>query len=203
MAKSFSFGDAKRLLRDVTELQGRIRMAPTRMDELKSDIVQAAEALKSVELTKSLLELPVEDLNKYKKGLRTSLLRENGYTSIAHVCNASSSNLSAIYGISESSARDMKKIAGEYAKQVQIDIRVRLSSDNRTAESTSLIRAVAAYRRAGILVRDIADNAFVGSDKMEYAQSDLSSVMGVRWLLSSKAKKRAPKKHIHTYEKHI
>ena len=159
------------------------------MDELKGDIVQAAEALKSAELTKSLLELPVEDLNKYKKGLRTSLLRENGYTSIAHVCNTSYSNLSAIYGISESSARDMKKIAGEYAKQVQIEIRVRLSSDNRTAESTSLIRAVAAYRRADILVRDIADNAFADSDKMEYAQSDLSSVMGVRWLLSSKAKK--------------
>ena len=76
MAKSFSFGDAKRLLRDVAELQRRIRMAPTRMDELKGDIVQAAEALKSAELTKSLLELPVEDLNKYKKGLRTSLLRE-------------------------------------------------------------------------------------------------------------------------------
>ncbi|RNM36997.1 DEAD/DEAH box helicase [Slackia isoflavoniconvertens] len=189
MAKSFSFGDAKRLLRDVAELQRRIRMAPTRMDELKGDIVQAAEALKSAELTKSLLELPVEDLNKYKKGLRTSLLRENGYTSIAHVCNTSYSNLSAIYGISESSARDMKKIAGEYAKQVQIEIRVRLSSDNRTAESTSLIRAVAAYRRADILVRDIADNAFADSDKMEYAQSDLSSVMGVRWLLSSKAKK--------------
>ena len=85
VAKSFSFGDAKRLLRDIAELQRRIRMAPTRMDELKGDIVQEAEALKSAELTKSLLELPVEDLNKYKKGLRTSLLRENGYTSIAHV----------------------------------------------------------------------------------------------------------------------
>lgn len=32
VTKSFSFGDAKRLLRDVAELQRRIRMAPTRMD---------------------------------------------------------------------------------------------------------------------------------------------------------------------------
>ena len=89
MAKSFSSGDAKRLLHDIARLQEQVRRAPTKADEFKRNIIQAAEAMKSAELTKALLKLPVEDLNKSKKGLRTSLLRGNGYTSIAHVCNAS------------------------------------------------------------------------------------------------------------------
>ena len=135
MTKSFSSGDAKRLLRDIAQLQEQVRCAPTKADEFKRNIIQAAEAMKSAELTKALLELPVEDLNKRKKGLRTSLLRENGYTSIAHVCNASVSNLSAIlHGISETSARDMKRIAAEYARQAQDGVRIRLSSDNRTRD---------------------------------------------------------------------
>lgn len=189
MAKSFSSGDAKRLLHDIARLQKQVRWAPTKADEFKRNIIQAAEAMKSVELTKALLELPVEDLNKSKKGLRTSLLRENGYTSIAHVCNASVSNLSAIYGISESSARDMKRIAAEYARQVQDGVRIRLSSDNRTRETTLLIRSVAMYRQATVLARAISDNAVGVLSGIEYAQSDLSSAIGVRWLLSSKAKK--------------
>ena len=75
MAKSFSFGDAKRLLHDIARLQEQVRRAPTKADEFKRNIIQAAEAMKSAELTKALLKLPVEDLNKSKKGLRTSLLR--------------------------------------------------------------------------------------------------------------------------------
>ena len=189
MAKSFSFGDAKRLLHDVAQLQNRVRRAPAKADQFKDAIVSAADEMKSAELTKALLELPVEDLNKSKKGLRTSLLRENGYTSIAHVCKASTSNLSSIYGISESAARDMKKIAAEYARQMQDGVRIRLTSDSKTRESTSLVHAVAVYRRAVSLTREIDDNSSVNSSKIEYAQSDLSSVIGVRWLLSSKAKK--------------
>ena len=189
MAKSFSSGEAKRLLHDVAQLQEQVRLAPVKADQFRNNIVQAAETMKSVELTKALLELPVENLNKSKKGLRTSLLRENGYTSIAHVCNTSASNLSAIYGISESSARDMKRIAAEYARQAQAGIRIRLSSDNRDRESSRLIHTVAVYRQAIVLVRAISSNASGASSSIEYAQSDLSSVIGVRWLLSSKTKK--------------
>lgn len=203
MAKSFSSGDAKRLLHDIARLQKQVRWAPPKADEFKRNIIQAAEAMKSVELTKALLELPVEDLNKSKKGLRTSLLRENGYTSIAHVCNASVSNLSAIYGISESSARDMKRIAAEYARQVQDGVRIRLSSDNRTRETTLLIRSVAMYRQATVLARAISDNAVGVLSGIEYAQSDLSSAIGVRWLLSSKAKKGSRRRGVCFFAKDL
>ena len=42
MAKSFSSGDAKRLLHDIAQLQEQVRWAPTKADEFKRNIIQAS-----------------------------------------------------------------------------------------------------------------------------------------------------------------
>ncbi len=201
MARSFSTKDAKRLLADMTDLQSSVQLAENRPEQLKAQIVRAADELKRNNLTQALAELPVEDLNKRKKGLRTSLLRENGYTSVAHVCYASVANLSSIYGISESSAREMKIIADGYARQMQVGVRVRLSSDNRDRFATSLIHAVAVYRRSAALADGISREEAAVSSMFEYAKADLSSAIGVKWLFcSSEKKERAEKAYSYLRE---
>ncbi len=194
MARSFSTRDAKRLLSDVTELQARVGAVGAKVDELRRPIAQAANELKRDRLTQALLEIPVEDLNKKKKGLRTSLLRENGYASVAHVCLASVDNLSSIYGISESAARDMKNAAAEYAGQIQAGVRVRLSADDRDRSTTALVHGVAVYRHALFLAGEIVRESSAVSNLIEYAQTDLSSAVGLRWLLCSSEKKASAEK---------
>ena len=72
-------------------------------------------------------------------------LKENGYGSVADVVAASSYNLSSIYGISEDSARRIKKKAAQFQRETSKTVKPRLSADKRDPWSTALVRAVVVY----------------------------------------------------------
>lgn len=191
MARSFSTRSAKSLLVEVDQLLERVRHSPDFLSHYKAGVKIAASEMKRAEIVRALEEIPVEDLNKKKKGLRTTLLRSYGYTTVAKVYNGSSENISLISGIGERMADDMVDAACDYAQQIGDGLRVRLSIDNQASEATELVLAIAKYRRAEYMVNDIKVKASSELPRVNHSFAVLSQRTGsVKWMLSSKEKKR-------------
>ena len=77
-----------------------------------------------------LKDIPIEEVNRDKKGIRVKALRENGFTNYADIFTASKYQIASVRGISEDGAYRIKKIVSEAADTAEIG-RYR-SQDNKT-----------------------------------------------------------------------
>lgn len=111
-------------------------------DNLKRKTENNAYRLVENETTSILKQIDVEELNREKKGIRTSLLKEAGYKTISDIIEASQYKLSSIYGISENNAYAIKKEAEKIREKTSKTVRIKVSSDNKTEDTTRLLSSV-------------------------------------------------------------
>lgn len=137
-------------------LLGRYRLggAESRLNE--SARLQAA-ALHDGQVSRRLTELPISELRRGKKGLRTSKLEAAGYTTVGDVLKADHSQLLGVPGVGEQSADDAKQEAERLARQLRSDLRFRFDPDAVDADQTTLLATLAAARNAKTAPRSMAE----------------------------------------------
>lgn len=191
MARPFSSIEARQLAEAHQHDLSRLRAGAELPEQYRSEIVQAANALAAQEVVKILREIPVEEINRDKRGFRVKALREHGFSTIADLAAASVHSIASVHGVSADSAYGIKRVVNELADQAGKGVKIRLSSDNRTPQATQLVTALSKYRRS--LPHAEACRRMLGqhSRAIQDALEDLSpGQSGFRWFFASKAKKQ-------------
>lgn len=129
------------------QYQTACQMGAQQMDAAKADVKSCVDKMLTPLLMKQLRGYEVEVLSQRRSGFRTKALKEAGYETLEDVYCATVANLASVHGISQETALQIKEATREIAENVQKVIKLKISTDERSDEATSLIRALYAYRR--------------------------------------------------------
>lgn len=190
MARTYSTSEAKRFKRTYQELYAKFRQLDSLSERCREEIHTAAAKIAGEESMELLQGIPVDELNREKKGIRVKTLHDAGYHTIADVVKAQPYRLSAINGISPEGADEIKKAAAAIADTAQKGAKIKLSADHKNPNSTALVTALFKYKR----IRPIIQSA---DEFCQYYDKELSDALnsakpamgGLRWMFASSSKK--------------
>lgn len=198
MARQFDSRDAKRLITKHRELLEELRRAEKTFNGLRAAVKETTDALVAQEVMRVLKDIPVEELNRDRRGFRVKSLRDNGYQSIADIMGASVHSLASISGISDEAAYSIKKTAEKIVSATRQSVKIKLSEDNKTPAATQAVLAISKYRSGGQYGAEVKKLIKNCGREIEYAIEDLQTAAGgLKWMFSSKLKKQ---KAIDAYE---
>ena len=162
--KIISTSDSKTKIRAINEVLTKYSTLNTNVNFVKNDstkytndIIKSIDRLIAHEMLEILRAIPIEEINREKKGIRIKPLREAGYTNMAEVFTANVYNLASVYGISQDNAYTIKRIADGYAQQARKNIKIKLSYDNRNKVSNAVIKELYAYKQRKRYLEEIDD----------------------------------------------
>lgn len=191
MERYFSFSDAKNLLQRYQRVLGQIHETGEVGDIYRNDVQKAANRYIAAEVLKLMRDIPVEEVNREKRGIRVKALRESGYTTYADILTASVYQLSTVRGISEDGARVVKRIVSDASEMAQKTTKLRLSVDNKTLGTTRLVVALSQYHRARQISAESERLIQENFSDVQTAFSDIQTATSIfRWLFGSKQKKQ-------------
>ncbi|WP_034785182.1 DEAD/DEAH box helicase [Eubacterium xylanophilum] len=191
MAKPFDTVAAKRIIKEH-------RTTIEKLNNIQADVLVSKEAIKTAseelvaqEVIKILREIPIEEINRDKRGFRVKALRDHGYETIADVATASVYSIASVHGISSDSAYSIKHIADDIVSKARQGAKIKLSTDNKTKEAAKLISSISKYKQKQPIVKECRKLLDEYEKKIEYATEDLQAAIGgIRWIFASKAKKQ-------------
>ncbi len=191
MARPFSKKDATRLKNEHNNLLNRLYTVIDAPKKYAEDIKNAADELIAQEVLNILRDIPIEELNRDRGGLRIKNLRNAGYNSIADVSTTNVYSLASINGISQDAAHTIKRIAQDFTNKARKDTRIRLSVDSKNAKNTELVSSIFRYK-AIMPLSDKADNLLhVYKHKIQYLTADLEPSTGtLKWFFTSSTNKQ-------------
>ena len=191
MPKDYTYTDAKRLIAEHRELLNSLQNLQPLSSQQESAIKAACEKLVGAFVIKYLRDVPLEELNRDKRGIRIKALQDRGYTSIADIADKSVYQLRLIRGISDDTAHTIRYLTDDIVKKVHKDTKIKLSTDDRSGEATELVKAVYTYIECRPWIEECGRLYKDHHRSIEYAIADLSaSSGGLRRLFSSKLKKK-------------
>ena len=191
MARPFSSVDAKRILERHNNAFENLNSAEELADKYRESVKKASEALVAQEVLNVLRDIPVEEINRDKRGFRIKALRDHGYNTIADIAPASVYSIASVHGISEDAAYSIKRIVDDIVAKSKQGVKIRLSTDNRTKEATALILALTQYHRIQPIADECRKIILANKQKIEYSEENLRAAAGsIRWFFSSKSTKQ-------------
>ncbi len=98
------------------------------------------------ELIRILDQIDVEEVNRYKAGIKLSIFIKAGYNSINKLRNASVQQLSSIKGVGFDSVNRLKRIISAMVDEASRLIVLRFDPDNRDALHTKILKDIYLFR---------------------------------------------------------
>ena len=83
MKRTFSFAEARELLQKHESWETECGTLAGKAEDCRAVVEAACEHFVAAETMKTLRDIPVEELNRERRGLRVRLLRESGYADYA------------------------------------------------------------------------------------------------------------------------
>ena len=191
MSRPFSATDAKRIIERHQNIIEKLNNAVSSVEKYRTKAKEASDALVAQEVLKVLSDIPIEEINRDKRGIRVKALRDYGYRTIADISTASVYSIASVHGISEDAAYSIKSIVNDIVSKARQGVKIRLSTDNRSREATALVLALSQYRRSQKVADECRQLLNKNKRTIDYAVEDLNSSTGtLKWLFSSKTKKQ-------------
>lgn len=193
MARPFSSADAKKLSEEHEKLKNSLLSGMEFDGTLRKDIRKAVNDAIGKAVLSLLESVPVDELNRDKRGFRIKALIGNGYSTVADIMNASKYSLEMINGISADGAYAIKRAAAKIAAQARTGAKLRISTDNKTPETTAVITAVHKYILGHSAAETCRKLLALNGSQIELAIGELSPGMGsIKWFFASyQAKEKA------------
>ena len=191
MARPFASRDAKRLIDEHRELKTRLSKAEAYSDHCKASISKASEALVAQEVLNVLKDIPIDEINRDKRGFRIKVLRDYGYNSIADISTASVYTIASVHGISEDTAYSIKRVVDDIVSKARQGVKIRLSVDNKNIKATELVSAISRYKRGKPYTETCRQILNSKSKQIDYALEDLAPAKSsFNWFFTSSANKQ-------------
>lgn len=197
--KKFSSRNVQWLIQQYRYLEEKLSEIRKGEDTYRAEIKRATEHYSANEVLKLLKEIPIEEVNRDKKGIRVKALRESGFTNYADIFTASTYQLSAVRGISSDSAYLIKRIVASAADTASSTIKLKLSVDNRTVDTSNLVKAITRYQKVKEISAKYNKVLLDNESMITEAVTDIQAATGFfKWLFLSSDKK---KKALDSYER--
>lgn len=146
--KEFSAREAKNLIEEHLSLIKKLQNISSAADALKNTVKSNADGLATEELLKTLRTVPVDEINRDKKGIRIKALKEYNYNTVADVYAATVYNIAAVRGIGADTAYNIKRIANNIANEALKQVKIKISADDKNSKSTALIKSIFIYKNS-------------------------------------------------------
>ena len=157
----------------------------------KNAVTAAVDRLLTKEALKVLEDASVDEINKAYGGIRVKTLHDAGYHTIADISRTSVNKLAYIKGISEEKAHLLKQIAAGYVEEIRKNVKIRLSSDDRSREATDLVAAIYGYKLRLGEYRTLLKISTICKEQIERQRNTLlHAVTGVNWVFLNDQQKR-------------
>ena len=190
MARPFSSKEAKFKITGINSFLSEMEDKRHAPEHYRDKINTAANDLRTEEAIKILTEIPIEEINRHKKGFRVKALRNAGIKSMADTLRYSAYTLAAIRGIGQDSAFQIKRISNDLANKAMANATIRLSLDDRSQKATALVKAIARYDLVIPHAQTCSDFVFHYKNSINNASIDLKCATGgIKWFFASKSKK--------------
>ena len=152
----FSSKEAGTVIGSVNQLIGSLKAELFDVQGADRAIRRSVDRMLATAALKALEEVPVDELNREKRGIRVKALKQAGYSTMADICAATIYNLEGVPGISHSSAVEIKSVARLYKARVTEDCKIKLSVDDRNKYASAVVSALCAkyYQKSLIEDRD-------------------------------------------------
>ena len=190
MARTYSASEVRALQRKHQELYAKFRQLDTLSMRCRTEVQSAASKIAASGSAELLGTIPVDELTRYKKGVRVKSLHDAGFHTISDLVKANPFQLSAINGISPEGAQEIKSIAASIAETAQKGTKIRLSADDRNPNATALVTALWKYKRIMPAVNTVAQfRQYYDTALTRALQASKPAAGGLRWMFTSSAKK--------------
>ena len=103
---------------------------------------KAAQALYDDRIRKALTEMDIEHINRGKRGIRVSLLRDEGIENIWQLSQKNFQQLNSIDGLGDQSVRKIQDTVKDIVENTKNTIRIRIQMEEPDAVDEELIRAL-------------------------------------------------------------
>ena len=199
MAKDFTSREAKNLISKHHSLLTSLKNATTLDLSFKENIKKEADTFVVQEILTILRGVPVDELNRDKRGIRIKALIDHNFTTMADLYVASVYNIASVRGISEDTAYTIKRIVNNFVEKTRNEIKIKLSVDDKNKYSTALVKAISIYKNSLSYIQNSEDLLSEHREDILETISDLKpAANGLRWFFTTKATKA---KAIQAYDK--
>ena len=190
MTRPMDKKEAKRIIKEHRSVLTQLSKVTEHYECMRGSITDVVSEIINKETLVVLSNTDINELNRDKRGFRVKSLRDNGYSTIADVYNASVSALSSINGISQQNADEIKKCANDLYETASKSVKIKLNVDNKTAEYTQLVQVLSKYK----VYDPYAKNCFKiyneNSNLISTAISQLApATSSLKWMFTSSEKK--------------
>lgn len=175
----------------VSALDEALMRMPEEASSREEEVRKAAVELLEGQVTESLEQVPVEELQNSKAGIRVSALSAAGYRNLRDLAEAGDGELTAVNGIGEKQAASIRSIIALFRAQIAGRKTIRLSLEDESQASLALIRALAICRMSREICSDAAP---VQKEYHDSAQDILPGILirgSFKWLFSGRRTKDA------------
>ncbi len=190
MKKEFTAKEAKDLVMEHQSMLASLNNVIKLDNELKNNIKKAADSFVVNEILNILRSVPVDELNREKKGIRIKALIDYNYTTMADLYVSSVNNIASVRGISTDTAYKIKKIVNDFVAKTRKEIKIKLSVDDRNKYATELVKAISIYKNSLSYVKNcnklLNDN---GRSILKSIDELKPAISVVRWLFTFKSTK--------------
>lgn len=167
----------------------KVKDIKTSFENCKKDIKETIEKYFAFELVNTLRGISVEELSRDKSGIKTKYLIDAGYNNLADILGASPMEIASIYGISQDKAYTIKNKCDSYAKEMRKEIKIKLSIDNKSKESTKIVKNICSYINIENCLKQINKIDKEYGNQIESSIYNLKSIgNGLAWLFMSNDK---------------
>ena len=181
-----SIAEFDTLFRQFDSLLQPVRQAEQTMEQSREAVRAACRDVAIRESLRILEGVPVEEVNRDKGGFRVKTLRDSGFTTMADILKARPGQLEAVKGISPEGEKELKKIAEGFRRQSAASVKIKLSMDDRSAESTALVQAICRYLQQSDAMSSFARLQKECGPSVEQARACLQQTgNGSLWLFTS------------------
>lgn len=191
MARLFTAKDAKRLEAEHQRIIDQYYQLQQSEETLREDIKKAADLMVANEVLEVLKGVPIEEINRGKRGIKVKALRDHGFQTIADILPESVPQIASIYGISQDTAFTIKNIVNDLFREARKTTKIRISTDKKTVTATKLVSAIARYIQTQQLIDLSRQNTRENGNLIAQAIADLSpGKSSFWWIFTSNAAKQ-------------
>ena len=127
MSRTFSSKDAKALINRHKDLEKKLQAVLKQYSEYETGIKQAANELRMSRTLEVLRDVPIEEVNREKRGIRVASLHRYGIHTIADIAPVSVRQLASIHGIGQETAFVIRREADRIIRQTEANTKVRIT----------------------------------------------------------------------------
>lgn len=189
MARPVSAAAAKNLIQKHRALLTELEQAAPRQESRAEEVRAAAGAMVTRETLALLRDIPLEELNRGRQGIRLKPLRDQGYETIGELYGIPARKLETISGISPEGAQAIRREANAIAAEAKKSVRIRLSADDRNEKAATLVAALCGFIK-GAKPTARCETLLAHKPDLERAIANLTPTTGtVKWFFASAAAK--------------